>query len=999
MSHFEILSILLVAIGAGVMLDPIATGMRIRARVPAHLRPRWLLLIWLMGFFLVGYLLYIASMLNRWPLPLDLVTGVIFAGGAFFVLRVISLSRVTIDETRLKNQKLEGEIQERIERERKQKRYEKGMETLDQELRELILAAGDKPVVLHALCAALKRVLVADLALLPLLEEDGAAFVYQEAIGHKSDMVRGERLPLEAGGLCGMVFTSGKTVCMADLKSCPHAQQDLVEALEVSTALVAPLWNEGKVIGGLSVFRGKTPFDDIDTQLLTLFAQRASILLQNMNLLMELEERVADRTAELHAQNKLLEQIISHIPSSVFWKDDASVYRGCNPRFANMIGLDDPADICGKSDYDLPWPRQIADKFRLESAQVIRDASDVLLEDVVDFDAAGEPRYSLSSRIALRDTDSHVTGVLGIIDDITDRKRAEQVIASEHSFLQNVIDGVVDPTYVIGLDYKIRLMNSAARQNVPRQLNQNDEALCCYQVSHQQETPCDGQDHPCPLRQVRDTGEAATVVHQHRMSDGALRSFELLASPLWDDSGQLTGIIESARDITDRLKVEKDLRENEKHLEFLAHHDSLTGLPNRLLLNDRLRHAMANASRTRQRIALLFIDLDRFKNINDSLGHELGDELLKEVAKRLHGSLREPDTLARMGGDEFVVILERIKSPQEVSMVARKLLECFTRSFLLDGHEVFTTASIGICLYPDDGTEVKDLMKSADVAMYRAKASGQNNYQFYKSEMNARTHDRLLLENGLRKALDEDQFQLYYQPQLNITTGQLIGMEALLRWQPPGERMVMPGEFIPLCEETGLILPISDWVFRAACLQLRHWQEQGLDPIRLAVNISALQFNQPTFLDTIDCIVAETGVDPAFLELELTESATMDNIEMTVEVLNKLKRRGFNLSIDDFGTGYSSLNYLQRLPINKLKIDRSFLRNVDVDNDNASIATSVIALAHSMRMEVLAEGVETVEQVRFLVDHGCQLGQGFLYSRPVTAEQMEKIIRAQKILI
>lgn len=998
MNHLEIISLVQVAIGAILMLFPIAVSMRIRARVPEQLRSKWLVLIWLMAFFFVGYLLYIANLLGSGTLHLELVTGTIFMGGAFFVYRVISISSVTINDIRYKNKALQTEIQERSQREKNQQRYETGLEVLDITVRKLILAAGDAETFYKTLCETVRDIVKADLALVLKLDEGGGAFTYQEALGEKGELILGQTVTFEDGGICGLMFRKGETVYIPALSDSPYTNQQLAAKLEVSTGMVAPLWQSDRMVGGLTAFRRVTPFDEIDSQLLTLLSQRVSIALQNMQILAELENRVLRRTAELDAQNKLLEKIISNIPSHVFWKDQHSTYLGCNPGFARLVGLNSPDEVSGKSDLDFSWSPETAEQTSRDSEAVIASGQSVLHQEFSELGEDDEAKYYLNSRIALKDAEGQVTGVLGIIDDVTERKKAEHVIAAERSFLQTVVDGVVDPTFVIGLDYKIRLMNKAASDYLPDGMDW-DSSLFCYQVSHHQDTPCDGVDHPCPLQKVRETGQATTVVHQHRSPDGEMHSFELLASPLWDEDGKLTGIIESARDITDRLQAEDDLRENQKHLDFLAHHDSLTGLPNRLLLNDRLHHAMASATRMKQPLALLFIDLDRFKNINDSLGHELGDELLREVAKRIHGCLRELDTLARMGGDEFVVILERVNNPQHVSLVARKILDCFTRSFLLSGHEIFTTSSIGISLYPDDGMDVKELMKSADVAMYRAKANGRNNYQFYKPEMNARTHDRLLLENSLRKALEDDQLLLHFQPQINMVSGELTGMEALIRWQPPGERMVSPGEFIPLAEETGLILPIGEWVLRTACLQIRSWQERGLNPVRLSVNISALQFNQHDFLDVVDRILFETGIDPQWLELELTESAAMDNIESTISTLDQLKRRGFHLSIDDFGTGYSSLSYLKRLPITKLKIDRSFVRDVMVDTDNAAITSSIIALGQSMQLEVLAEGIETEEQSDFLLKRGCRLGQGFLFSRPIPVEQMERILEVQKIAV
>lgn len=998
MSRLEIISVAQVAIGAILMLFPIAVSMRIRARVPEQLRSKWLVLIWLMGFFFVGYLLYIANLLSSGSLPLELVTGTIFMGGAFFVYRVISISSVTINDIRYKNKALQTEIQERTQREKNQQRYEAGLEVLDASVRRLILAAGDAESFYKTLCGTVREIVKADLALVLKLNEGGEDFTYQEALGEKCELILGNTVTLNDGGICGLMFRRGETVYIPALSDSPHTNQQLAAKLDVSTGMVAPLWQSDQMVGGLTAFRRTVPFDEIDSQLLTLLSQRASITLHNMEILAELESRVQSRTTELNSQNKLLEKIISNIPSHVFWKDQSLNYQGCNPGFANLVGLSSPDDVFGKSDLDLPWSQETSEQSNRDLNAVLATGESILHRESVELGDDNESRYYQNSQIALKNATGKVTGVLGIIDDVTERKKAEHVIDAERSFLQTVVDGVVDPTFVIGLDYKIRLMNKAAADYLPDGMDW-DNSLFCFQVSHHQDKPCDGTDHPCPLQRVRDTGKAATVVHQHRSQAGELRSFELLASPLWDEAGKLTGIIESARDITDRLQVEDDLREHQKHLDFLAHHDSLTGLPNRLLLNDRLRHAMANSTRMKQALGLLFIDLDRFKNINDSLGHELGDELLREVAKRLHGCLREPDTLARMGGDEFVVILERVESPQQVSQVARKIIECFTRSFLLSGHEIFVTSSIGISLYPDDAIDIKELMKSADVAMYRAKANGRNNYQFYKPEMNARTHDRLLLENRLRKALEEDQLLLHFQPQVNLLSGELTGMEALIRWQPPGERMIAPVEFIPLAEETGLILPIGEWVLRTACLQVQSWQEMGLNPVRLSVNISALQFNQHDFLDTVDRILVETKVNPQWLELEITESAAMDNIESTISILDQLKRRGFHLSIDDFGTGYSSLSYLKRLPITKLKIDRSFVRDITVDTDNAAITSSIIALAQSMNLEVIAEGIETEEQAEFLLMRGCRLGQGFLYSRPIPVDMMAKILEVQKIAV
>jgi diguanylate cyclase (GGDEF)-like protein/PAS domain S-box-containing protein len=436
-------------------------------------------------------------------------------------------------------------------------------------------------------------------------------------------------------------------------------------------------------------------------------------------------------------------------------------------------------------------------------------------------------------------------------------------------------------------------------------------------------------------------------------------------------------------------QVEERLLEKEARLNFLANYDPLTRLPNRSLLCDRLQHAMARARRSGSSVALLLFDLDRFKTINDTLGHEVGDRLLREVACRLQGFVREVDTLARFGGDEFAIILEEVSDLQKAVQVAQKVLTELSRAMFLDQFQLYVTASIGVSIFPDDGTEVETLLQHAEVAMYRAKEAGRNGYQFYRPEMNARTRERLLLENGLRQAVEKQQLVLYYQPKVDLSSGQLTGVEALLRWRHPDLGMVSPADFIPLAEETGLIVPIGEWVLRTACEQAQVWTQSGLPPLRVAVNISGRQFRQTDFVDMVEGVLAQTGLDPRWLELEITESVVMENVEETILTLNALKARGLHLAIDDFGTGYSSLSYLKRFPITSLKIDRSFINEVGTDANDAAIASSVIALAQAMSLEVVAEGIETDEQLRFLVARGCTEGQGYLFSRPVPPAELE----------
>jgi diguanylate cyclase (GGDEF)-like protein/PAS domain S-box-containing protein len=424
------------------------------------------------------------------------------------------------------------------------------------------------------------------------------------------------------------------------------------------------------------------------------------------------------------------------------------------------------------------------------------------------------------------------------------------------------------------------------------------------------------------------------------------------------------------QDITERKRTEETIKQ-------LAYFDALTGLPNRTLFNDRLNLALAQASRDQQMLALIFLDLDRFKTINDTLGHTLGDRLLQEIAKRLVGCLRRSDTvsrfgskeciISRLGGDEFTILLPRIHQVEDAARIAQRILDTLKPPFYLDGHELHITTSLGIAFYPNDGKDAQTLLKNADAAMYRAKEWGRNSYRFYTSTMNAKALERLVLEAQLRHTVEREEFAVYYQPQVNLKTGKMVGVEALIRWQHPELGLVLPGNFIRLAEETGLITSISKWVLKTACTQNKAWQQAGLPPIRVAVNLSARIFRQENLIDTVAHTLQETQLDPGYLELELTEDTIMEDAEEAIGVLHQLKEMGVNLSIDDFGKGYSSLSYLKRFPIDTLKIDQSFVKDIPGDPEDTTIARLIIDMAHALELKVLAEGVETEEQLFFFV--------------------------------
>jgi diguanylate cyclase (GGDEF)-like protein len=447
------------------------------------------------------------------------------------------------------------------------------------------------------------------------------------------------------------------------------------------------------------------------------------------------------------------------------------------------------------------------------------------------------------------------------------------------------------------------------------------------------------------------------------------------------------------------------VRENEAKLthalriEYVAYHDGLTALPNRSLFNKLLSQAIRQAQRHCRQLAVAFIDLDRFKQINDTLGHEAGDQLLKEVADRLKGCLRDSDTVARLGGDEFVVLLTEVGEDQYTAIVAQKIIAAIAKPFILRGQEFRVTASMGISSYPKDGPDEQTLTKNADIAMYQAKEDGKNNFQFYSEKLNANSLERLTLESNLRHALERNEFHLQYQAKRDIATGQITGMEALLRWHHPDLGMVAPMQFLPVAEETGLIVPIGRWVLHTACLQNVAWQMQGLARVSIAVNLSARQFFDEHLLSNISSILISTGMEAGLLELEIHESLLTHNIERTLQILTNLKSMGIRIAIDDFGTGYSSLASLQRFPLDSIKIDRSYIRDITTRGDDSKLSEAIIAMGKSLSLTVVAQGVETREQADFLRDHACDGIQGFYFNKPMSAYQCTELLREQNAAV
>jgi len=568
----------------------------------------------------------------------------------------------------------------------------------------------------------------------------------------------------------------------------------------------------------------------------------------------------------------------------------------------------------------------------------------------------------------------------GVFSDVTARKRAElALIGSERryrSLFENNLSAVFraaaggqildcNPALVAMLGYASR-----------EELLQRSTADLLY----------DSGEERALLGQLAKEGSLSNYEIRLKRKDGtpvwALHNIALLQS----EDGQPPVIEGTAFDISRRRRAEQELR-------HLAYYDAVTGLPNRTLLEDRLSKAMAAARRRKEKLALLFLDLDHFKVINDSLGHATGDLLLNEVATRLKKWARDQDTVARLGGDEFVIVVNGVKEIGDVAVAARRVLDALTAEAVIETRSLSIGCSLGISIFPDHGTDAVALLKNADAAMYSAKENGRNNFQFFTPEMNAQVVERLNLESDLRGALQRNELFLMYQPQSDVASGKLIGAEALLRWQHPRLGLVPPDKFIRIAENSGLIIPIGEWVLRTACAQARQWHNQGLPAVPVAVNVSAVQLRQEGFLDLIRRVLHDTGLPPKYLELELTESLIMSNAEGIVSMLRQLKDTGVKLSIDDFGTGYSSLSYLRHFPVYKLKVDRSFVRDITANADDAAITSTIISMAKSLNLKVIAEGVETEEQMRFLSKHRCDEVQGYYFSKPLRAEDFSKFAR------
>ena len=673
----------------------------------------------------------------------------------------------------------------------------------------------------------------------------------------------------------------------------------------------------------------------------------------------------------LQASERKYRTLVENLPTKVFLKDRQSVYVSCNELFAKMVGLS-AADIVGHTDHDF-FPANLASKYCEDDQRIM--ASGLAEEIEEDYLERGEIRTAFTLKTPVHNEAGTVTGILGIFSDITERKRTEDRLRQAATVFESSAEGIVIT-------------------NAERNIVAVNRTYC--EITGYAETEVLGRN-PRLLQSGRQDKNFyqtmwATIDSQgfwrgeiwNRRKNGEIYPELLTINAVRDAQDKLVNYIGLFSDLS-------QIKQSKAMLERLAHYDPLTNLPNRLLIRLRLEHALERAHRHGSRLAVLCLDLDRFKNINDSLGHPAGDRLLMEFAKRLSAHLQPDATLGRLGGDEFVILIEDLKHSEAAAIVAQNVLHTLEQPFQLgEPGEVFIAASIGISMFPEDASDATQLFRNADTALYQAKEHGRNTYRFYTEALTRAADQRLTLESQLRRALERGEFLLHYQPQVTVPDGRLIGVEALVRWQHPELGLVPPDQFIPLAEETGLIVPLGEWVLFTACTQLKAWLDQGMPPFTIAVNLSSRQFRQGSLARHVHAVLDATGLPPALLELEITESAIMEQGDQAIDTLDALKALGVKLSIDDFGTGYSSLAYLKRFAVDTLKIDQSFVRDLEQDRGDREIAATIIAMAHNLDIQALAEGVETEHQLAFLHQHGCNACQGYLFSRPLPADALER---------
>lgn len=665
--------------------------------------------------------------------------------------------------------------------------------------------------------------------------------------------------------------------------------------------------------------------------------------------------------------------LVDNLPQRIYLKDRNAVYLSCNQSYADDLGMS-VDDIVGKTDLEL-YPEGRARQIRLDDERVM-DLG--LIDEQENEYPIGDHQLLMHTiKIPISDDLGKVNGILCIFWDITEQKQAENRLRQSATVFENTADGVI----VTDLNSRITAVNKAFTEIT----GYSEAEALGNKTSFRRSERQDKTFYEQMWRSIKSNGRWQGEIWNRRKS-GEIYPEWMTISVVRDNNGDVTNYVAVFSDIT-------QVKHSQMQIDHMANHDPLTDLPNRTLLDDRLKQAIFRAARQSSEISILFIDLDRFKNVNDTLGHPIGDKLLQEVARRLQALLRHQDTVARLGGDEFIILIEELDRPELAESVASKVIDAMSNPFHIDEKELFIGASIGISIYPEDGMDASTLIKHADAAMYRAKDEGRNTYQFYTRELTEHAAERLRLESALRRAMERNEFAVYYQPKIDLATGRLIGAEALIRWIHPEMGFISPEKFIPLAEENGQILAIGEWVLHESCRQLTQWLAKYPVFQHIAVNLSGVQIQRGDIVSRVRHCLEHYGLEPGQLHLEITESMLMQYPELAAQVLTDLRDMGILLAVDDFGTGYSSLSYLKRFPIHTLKIDRSFVMDIPHDSNDTAITQAIIAMGKSLQLDIVAEGVETQEQQQFLLHAGCNIGQGYYFSKPVPAAEFEKLLQ------
>jgi diguanylate cyclase (GGDEF)-like protein/PAS domain S-box-containing protein len=773
-----------------------------------------------------------------------------------------------------------------------------------------------------------------------------------------------ERSYAPGAGLAGKAWQSRQPFWASDITQDARVDQaGFALGMGIRGAFVFPVISEGNAIGVLA-FSSREVREPEDRLM-----QAISVIGSQIGQFLQRKQREEElrrfRTAMDVSEDMIW--LIDPVRMSVIDVNDTA-FRKLGYRREELLGMG-PQDIISVSREELS---------RIYSRLIRGGEGDTTVEGW--YRRKDGSRFPVEAfRRAVQSEGSHV--IVAVVRDVTERRAAEEELRRFRLAMDNSADMIV-------LIDRATMRFVDVNETACRLLGYSREEL--LRMGPQDVLPVTREEleqnyDSLLARPSGQTGVISSGMKSHYIcKDGTLLPFESTRHVLRSADTHIIAAI--SRDIRARLAIEEKMA-------YMAQFDALTGLPNRNLFQDRLVQAMALAKRNDWPMAVLFIDLDRFKLVNDTLGHGAGDKLLKEAAERLRTCVRSSDTVGRLGGDEFAAILSELGKPGDAGLVAQKIIDVFRRPFDLDGKETYATASIGITLYPADSEIAEALVVNADAAMYRAKEQGRNNYQYFTRDMNERALQRVQMEAALRRALEREEFRLFYQPKAHLVTGEICGFEALLRWEHPEKGMVLPGEFIPVLEETGLIVQAGEWVLRTACAQIKAWQEAGLKVPPISVNLSARQFEQKNLQGTVRQILSDTKVDPSLIEFEITESLLMNDPEGAARTLHSLKESGVRLSMDDFGTGYSSLGYLKRFPIDALKIDRTFIRDISTDADDATLTRAIINLAQNLRLKVIAEGVETEAQLAFLCSNGCDEMQGYLFARPTHAEECERMLR------